>query len=106
MRAEGCYGGSWNESWRGHEPQQREHRVHIDKLWDEFTTFAEGRGGARYSELLQGVPNPFGAWDVDQRYYHESFFTRHKVEEHKNAAKEMMLMMQKAQADGVVPWKE
>lgn len=84
-------------------PEESQHRVHINLLWDEFVSFAEGRGGARYSELLHGTPNPFHAWDVSQRYHHQSLFSRGEVEQHQSAAQKTMLIMQKAFYDGVVP---
>ncbi len=39
-------------------PQKREHRVHINNLWDEFIAFANGFGGAKYSAGLNAVSNP------------------------------------------------
>jgi hypothetical protein len=39
---------------------EREHHLHIDKLWVEFHSFARGRQGSRYVTPLAGLgENPF-----------------------------------------------
>lgn len=40
-------------------PDNPKHRVHIDKLWDEFLTFSTGRGGARYAAVFDNLEQPF-----------------------------------------------
>ncbi len=83
-------------------PREEQHRVHINKLWNEFVTFAENRNGARYVAYLLEGENPFDAWDVNQRYHHRSSFFRDQVEQHQNAAEKIMFILQKAFSDGVV----
>jgi len=41
----------------------KKHSVHINKLWNEFITFANGRNGAKYVGDLSSN-NPFQDWDV------------------------------------------
>ena len=42
-------------------------RVHVDKLWSEFSLQLQGRAGAAYLQLLP-AGDPFKDWLVDHRY--------------------------------------
>jgi hypothetical protein len=84
-------------------PEESEHRVHINLLWDEFLTFSSNRDEARYAGPLLGDSNPFETWDVSQRYHHQSLFSRGGVEQHQSAAEKVMRILQLAVLDGVVP---
>ena len=75
---------------------------HINALWDEFITFAHNRGGAKYANKIDGSPNPFDDWDVNQRYDHRSIFTVAKANKHQQAAKTTMIILQSAILDGGV----
>ena len=68
------------------EPADRLHRVHINRLWNEFVAFAHDRGGARYTAGINGISNPFDDWDINQRYDHRSGFASKVVENHQRAA--------------------
>jgi hypothetical protein len=76
--------------------------VHINLLWDEFITFAHGRGGAHYADMLSGNPNPFSDWHVNQRYNHRAQFSEPIVKNHHQAAKEIMQVLQAAILNGDV----
>ena len=83
-------------------PDDQRHRVHINKLWDEFLTFATSRGGARFAVTLAPHTNPFGNWKVDQRYDARSSFTLPTVQAHQNGAGLVKVCLDKAILDGVV----
>lgn len=74
--------------------------VHINKLWDEFITFAHNRGGSRYATKIDGIQNPFDDWDVYQRYDHRSVVTDEKVKKHQQAARTTMGILQTAVLNG------
>ena len=76
---------------------------HIDKLWDEFETFVETRGGAGYAAILASQPNPFAnGWMVDQRYHARSTILKHTVNNHHNGAKLAKICLDMAILDGIV----
>ena len=83
-------------------PTDRQHRVHINLLWNEFVTFVHNRGGARYAAKMAGNPNPFDTWDINQRYAQRSYFTQGMVENHQKAAKTTMELLQTAILNGDV----
>lgn len=83
-------------------PSDRQYRVHINQLWDEFITFADSRSGAHYTSLIYGVPNLFANWDVNQRYQHRSSITQELADEHQQAAKKAKQILETAVLNGVV----
>lgn len=84
-------------------PQESRHRVHIDRLWDEFLTFAHDRNGARYATVLGEGRNPFADWQAEQRYYRRSAIACETVEAHRQATRLVMRVLQEAALDGVLP---
>jgi len=78
-----------------------EYPYHINRLWDEFVTFAHNRRGAHYASLV-GTRNPFANWDISQRYHHRSAITQHAAEEHKRGAATGKAALDNAILDGVV----
>jgi hypothetical protein len=83
-------------------PVDKQHRVHINVLWDEFVTFAQNRGGARYALHIAATPNPFDDWDVAQRYCHRSRITKAIATRHQRGARTAMQILSEAILDGVV----
>lgn len=83
-------------------PDEPKHRVHINKLWDEFLTFSSNRGGARYAAGLTAVNNPFVNWDVSQRYEPRSSFAQVTVQAHQSGAGIVKACLDMAILDGVV----
>lgn len=67
-------------------PADRQYRVHINDLWDEFPSFANARSDAYYANQLSSGPNPFANWDVNQRYNHGSGIKLDVVEAHRQGA--------------------
>lgn len=82
------------------KPQNRKHG-HINVLWDEFISFANGRGGAKYATFL-GTANTFGSWDVSQRYENTSTISVAAVTDHKKSAEVAFNCLVQAVMDGVV----
>ena len=85
----------------------KKHSVHINKLWNEFITFANGRNGAQYVAYLSNN-NPFQDWDVSQRYAKTSEFHHRgapphpRVTPHQSAASTIVKkILQQAQSDGL-----
>lgn len=83
-------------------PQEQQHRVHINELWDEFVNFAQGRGGTRYVVAMTGVSNPFLDWDVSQRYAHRTDISIGAVGNHRSGAGKTIKILDLAILDGVV----
>ena len=81
-------------------PSNKKHG-HINVLWDEFITFATGKGQAHYAAAL-GTINPFLNWDVGQRYDHSSVISPQIVTDHKVSAEVALNCLTQAVMDGVV----
>lgn len=84
-------------------PADRQHRVHINQLWNEFVSFANARSGAHYASLLFGIPNPFINWNVNQRYNHRADVTPKVVEDHYEAARKVKQVFDQAVLNGDIP---
>ncbi|WP_373500086.1 hypothetical protein [Desulfococcus sp.] len=76
--------------------------VHINQLWGQFHTFAQGRNGAKYAAVIDPISNPFHDWDVNRRYCHRSDITNIMLQNHKNGAEKTKLVLSQAILDGVV----
>jgi len=63
--------------------KKKQYFKHMDKLWDEYNSFLNGRTASNYSLPFQG--NPFGDWDMDQRYASSKHFNQNCVERHRQA---------------------
>ena len=83
-------------------PADGHHRVHINKLWTEFITFANDRSGAHYASKMTDVSNPFDDWDVNQRYHHRSGITSEVIEKHRQAAIKTRQVLENAVLNGDV----
>jgi hypothetical protein len=81
-------------------PSSTQHRVHINVLWEEFITFADTRGGERYSVILREESNPFQDWDISQRYAHRSGIPCEIVQKHQKAADMTRKVLQSAVLNG------
>ncbi len=81
-------------------PMERSYGVHINKLWNEFVSFANARNGAHYASQLSGLSNPFTNWDIDQRYHHRSDVTPGIAENHQRAAQMVKQVLDNAILNG------
>lgn len=80
-------------------PQRKRHRVHIDKLWEEFATFATGAGAAQYAALLP-ESSPFADWGIHQRYWNSGSVSEQNVKSHRQGANMVRQVLGQARADG------
>lgn len=80
-------------------PAKGRHRVHVDRLWAEFSTFVAGQEESKYASYLQ-QPNPFSDWSVDQRYWGSISIGEAEVEPHRQGACQAMGVLKKAKEDG------
>ncbi len=78
---------------------RKKDRLHIDQIWERYETYRAGKISSDYG-LSSG--NPFSDWDVSQRYEDDAKITINVVQEHKNAAKEVCSLVQKATLDGIL----
>lgn len=83
-------------------PVDEKHRVHINKLWNEFVSFADSRNGARYASQLSSVYNPFMDWNVNQRYAHRTDITSVATETHQRGARTARQILDDAVLNGDV----
>ena len=81
-------------------PEDRKHRHHIDKIWNEFQTALSGRRAAKYA--LDGG-NPFDDWRIDHRYEADSTIVLSIAERHRSGADRALLLLESAQLEGDVP---
>jgi len=80
-------------------PQEAKYRVHVDKLWGEFLTFANGISGMAYASLLP-QDCPFQDWSIEQRYHHSAAIPRERVAAHRAATKQVFDALGNARVDG------
>ena len=80
-------------------PKKRRHRKHMPYLWPVFRAFAQGHGGIRYSSQLP-EDNLFHDWSIDDRYAHRGHWEEAGMKQHRNAAREVLDMVQLARQDG------
>ncbi len=83
------------------KPSDRRHRVHINKLWTEFHTFASGKGASSYAAMLP-TSNPFADWSIEQRYWHSAQVAHGSVQPHRQGAHEASEVLSQARQDGRV----
>lgn len=82
-------------------PAGQKYRTHVNILWPLFLTFAEGHQGADYAQLLGG-DNKFQDWYVAQRYEHREHFDEKLAKAHREGAKQVRHVVDKAKLDGIL----
>ncbi len=81
-------------------PRENADRVHADGSWKRFESYRCGHHqGADY--VLPGH-NPFGDWNVSQRYAHRSNFDQARAQAHQSGADTVRKLIKKAQKDGLI----
>lgn len=83
-------------------PHEKHHRVHIERFWDIFVTFAEGRGYSEYAALLGDV-NLFADWSVEQRYHATASIKPETVVRHRTGMEMAWGVVAFAKIDGRLP---
>jgi len=74
---------------------------HLPQLWSQVQVTAGGRVGAQFLSLLAG-DNPFGDWDVSDRYADGSAITAQRAWQHIRAANRLLTVQQKARLRGAI----
>lgn len=82
------------------KPTTGQHLQHVDRFWSTFVSFANGLTGARYVRLLPSG-TPFADWSHHNRYAHRRHSQESDVEPHREAARKVCQMVQKATQDGL-----
>lgn len=59
-------------------------KIHIDKLWNHFRFFLQGRSASSYLAHVPGS-NPFNKWTVNSRYANQKIFIKSNVLPHRQA---------------------
>lgn len=89
-------------TWRTGSPGDLRYRVHVDKLWPVFLSFAHGRPAGKYVTLLPPT-SPFRKWHVSQRYAHQNLITKALAQAHRDGARGVRSVVHQARKDGVLP---
>jgi hypothetical protein len=76
-------------------------KSHIDRIWTEYNAHISGLAGR--AALLLDFVNPFGKWQVGDRYEEDLTFTVTRLDEHRHGALMAMTMLEKARYEGLVP---
>lgn len=75
--------------------------VHINLGWNELVGLKQGR---KFSSCLRSLPssNPFKDWSVRQRYSCDGSITMQALDNHKNAAKRLLDVLDKLHQAGIL----
>jgi hypothetical protein len=65
-------------------PSKQADLVHADGIWICYMNYSQGGAAARYA--LPTNNNPFGQWEIGDRYANRIHFVRARVDGHRNAA--------------------
>ena len=79
----------------------RQYQEHIQGLWPLFSSFVNGRPGARYLGMVPSV-SPFGDWSHHNRYAGDAHFTADTTTPHREGAESVAQMVLSAQQDGLL----
>lgn len=73
---------------------------HANNIWSRF----EGYRSGKVEGVDYGLPtsNPFGNWDVSDRYSHQSNFSQASVQIHQAGAAAICELIKKAQREGLL----
>lgn len=81
-------------------PKSKDDRVHANGIWVRFESYRSGRVlGTGYTLPSN---NPFGNWDVADRYAHQSNFNQTQVQGHQTGAGAVCGLIAKAQREGLL----
>jgi len=81
-------------------PQIRNDKVHANRVWARYESYRSGHNaGVNYT--LPAV-EPFQDWDISQRYAHSDDFTKVIAESHRNGAKSVHSLINKAILEGII----
>lgn len=81
-------------------PIDRKDWRHVNNIWARFESYRSGK--------LEGIdyglpmPNPFGDWDVSDRYAHQSNFDQARAQSRQAGAMVICRLVKKAQREGLI----
>jgi hypothetical protein len=75
----------------------KEGKGHIDKIWIKYETYRAGIGATSYTLPSQ---NPFGTWEISQRYANRSNFSQAIVDSHRRGMETVKQLVNKAILEG------
>jgi len=81
-------------------PTRQQDRVHADGTWARFESYRSGHAHGRGYVLPAG--NPFGSWDVSDRYAHQSNFDQARAQGHQAGAQTIRDLIVRAQREGLL----
>lgn len=82
-------------------PSQRPDRTHANGIWARYESYRSGYGAS--TKYVLPPANPFGNWDVSDRYAHQSNFNQPWAQTHRQGAKVVRMLIAQAQLDGLLP---
>lgn len=74
-------------------------RKHLMALSNEYNIFASGYIAPKYQLNL----NPFGNWNIGQRYENRNMISENVTKKHKDAVYHMRKILKTAKLDGIIP---
>ncbi len=80
---------------------QRDYQVHIDELWNKFTSLGAGSQAGKYIGLIPNQ-NPFSNWRIEQRYAPASSITQSIAHQHRTALDDVRRVVLEAKLDGIL----
>jgi len=80
-------------------PEDKNDLVHVDKVWVRYESYRSGHSATDYTLPLS---NPFGDWDVSQRYANQSQFNRASAASHRRGADFVRNLIKRANMEGLL----
>jgi hypothetical protein len=78
-------------------------KKHIDKLWDHFRLFLQGRNASSLLIHISSSNNPFHKWTINSRYSHQKTFNKGNVFPHKKTVNNSIAnLMLEARIKGIL----
>ena len=84
-------------------PSNRADLVHADGIWSCYMNYSQGGAAARYALPTNTNINPFGQWEIDDRYANRTHFFQARVNGHRNAAITVKNLVDKAVSQREIP---
>lgn len=80
-------------------PRDMSDRLHANGIWARYATYLSRNVGVGYGLPAQ---NPFGNWEVSDRYAHQSGFNQLRVKAHQQGAQLVCDLIAKARREGLL----
>ncbi len=81
-------------------PAKESDRKHADGIWARFEAYRCGHH--RGPGYVLPASNPFGDWNVSQRYAHQSQFDQARAQGHQSGAASVRELVKKARREGLL----